>query len=43
MDVEIVELVKDFGKFRALDSVSLRIGSGMFGLLVPTARARPRS
>lgn len=40
MNVEIVELVKDFGKFRALDSVSLRIGSGMFGLLGPNGAGK---
>lgn len=40
MDVEIVDLVKDYGKFRALDHVSLRIGSGMFGLLGPNGAGK---
>jgi len=33
MDIQITNLTKDYGKFRALDAVSLHIGSGMFGLL----------
>ncbi len=40
MDVQIVDLVKDYGKFRALDHVSLRIGSGMFGLLGPNGAGK---
>jgi ABC-type multidrug transport system ATPase subunit len=35
MDVEIIDLVKDYGKFRAMDRVALRMSSGMFGLLGP--------
>ncbi len=40
MDVQIVDLVKDYGKFRALDHVSLRISSGMFGLLGPNGAGK---
>jgi ABC-2 type transport system ATP-binding protein len=40
MDVEIVDLVKDYGKFRALDHVSLTIGRGMFGLLGPNGAGK---
>ncbi len=35
MDVQISHLTKDYGKLRALDDITLRIGSGMFGLLGP--------
>jgi ABC-type multidrug transport system ATPase subunit len=40
MDVQIRQLVKDYGKFRALDAVSLTIGSGMFGLLGPNGAGK---
>lgn len=40
MDIQIVDLVKDYGKFRALDQVSLQIGSGMFGLLGPNGAGK---
>ncbi|MFN8530796.1 MAG: ABC transporter ATP-binding protein [Anaerolineae bacterium] len=40
MDVKITQLVKDYGKFRALESVSLNIGSGMFGLLGPNGAGK---
>lgn len=40
MDVQITNLVKDYGKFRALNGVSLNIGSGMFGLLGPNGAGK---
>ncbi len=40
MDVHISNLDKDFGKFRALDHVSLQIGKGMFGLLGPNGAGK---
>lgn len=40
MDVQIVDLVKDYGKFRVLDGVSLNIGRGMFGLLGPNGAGK---
>lgn len=40
MDVQISHLVKDYGKFRALDDVSLNIGGGMFGLLGPNGAGK---
>ncbi len=40
MDVQIVHLTKDYGKFRALNDVSLNIGSGMFGLLGPNGAGK---
>jgi ABC-type multidrug transport system ATPase subunit len=40
MHLEIIDLVKDYGKFRALDSVSLTIGRGMFGLLGPNGAGK---
>lgn len=40
MDIKIVDLVKDYGKFRALDHISLQIGSGMFGLLGPNGAGK---
>lgn len=40
MDVEIADLVKDYGKFRALDRVTLRMSSGMFGLLGPNGAGK---
>lgn len=40
MDIAISHLVKDYGRFRALDDVSLQIGSGMFGLLGPNGAGK---
>ena len=40
MDIQISHLVKDYGKFRALDDVTLSIGSGMFGLLGPNGAGK---
>lgn len=40
MDIQIVDLVKDYGKFRALDHISLQTGSGMFGLLGPNGAGK---
>jgi ABC-2 type transport system ATP-binding protein len=40
MDIKIVDLVKDYGKFRALDHISLQMGSGMFGLLGPNGAGK---
>lgn len=40
MDIEIVDLIKDYDKFRALDHISLHIGSGMFGLLGPNGAGK---
>jgi ABC-2 type transport system ATP-binding protein len=40
MDVNIVNLVKDYRKFRALDNVSLNIERGMFGLLGPNGAGK---
>lgn len=40
MDIQINNLTKDYGKFRALDDVSLRIGHGMFGLLGPNGAGK---
>lgn len=40
MDIKIVDLVKDYSKFRALDHISLPIGSGMFGLLGPNGAGK---
>lgn len=40
MDIEISQLVKDYGKFRALNEANLRIGSGMFGLLGPNGAGK---
>lgn len=40
MDVKVIDLVKDYGKFRALDHLSLQISSGMFGLLGPNGAGK---
>lgn len=40
MDIKITDLVKDYSKFRALDHISLSIGSGMFGLLGPNGAGK---
>jgi ABC-type multidrug transport system ATPase subunit len=40
MKIEIIDLVKDYGKFRALDGVSLTINQGMFGLLGPNGAGK---
>jgi ABC-2 type transport system ATP-binding protein len=40
MDVKIVDLVKDYGKFHALDHISLNIERGMFGLLGPNGAGK---
>ena len=40
MKIEIIDLVKDYGKFRALDGVSLTINRGMFGLLGPNGAGK---
>lgn len=40
MDIQISHLAKDYGKFRALDDVTLSIGSGMFGLLGPNGAGK---
>lgn len=40
MDVKIRQLVKNYGKFCALDTVSLTMGSGMFGLLGPNGAGK---
>lgn len=40
MDIRISQLVKDYGKVRAIDRVSLNIGGGMFGLLGPNGAGK---
>ena len=40
MDVHITDLVKTYGQVRALDGVTLAIGSGMFGLLGPNGAGK---
>lgn len=40
MEVRISKLTKDYGKFRALDDVSLDIGKGVFGLLGPNGAGK---
>ncbi len=40
MEVCIDDLVKQYGKRRALDGITLRIGGGMFGLLETLKRLR---
>jgi ABC-2 type transport system ATP-binding protein len=40
MNVEIIDLVKNYGKFQALNQVSLTIGRGMFGLLGPNGAGK---
>lgn len=38
--IDIVEITKDYGRFRALDRVSLRIESGVTGLLGPNGAGK---
>jgi ABC-type multidrug transport system ATPase subunit len=38
--VELVEITKDYGSFRALDSVSLDMDSGITGLLGPNGAGK---
>ncbi len=40
MNVKVEHLAKDYGKFRALDDISLDIGTGMFGLLGPNGAGK---
>jgi ABC-2 type transport system ATP-binding protein len=40
MNIAIDDLVKDYGKFRALDRISLTITKGMFGLLGPNGAGK---
>lgn len=40
MEICINNLTKDYGKFRALDSISLHIPGGMFGLLGPNGAGK---
>lgn len=40
MEIAVVDLVKDYGKFRALDTVTLNIGAGLFGLLGPNGAGK---
>ena len=40
MEITISQLTKDYGKFRALDSISLHIPGGMFGLLGPNGAGK---
>lgn len=40
VEIIISNLTKDYGKVRALDEVSLRIGGGMFGLLGPNGAGK---
>lgn len=40
MEIRISDLVKDYGKFRALDHVSLQVQSGVFGLLGPNGAGK---
>lgn len=40
MEISITQLTKDYGKFRALDSISLHIPGGMFGLLGPNGAGK---
>ncbi len=40
MEISITHLTKDYGKFRALDSISLHIPGGMFGLLGPNGAGK---
>jgi len=43
MIIEINNLVRHFGKVKAVDGVSFTFGTGeVVGLSAPTARARPR-
>jgi ABC-2 type transport system ATP-binding protein len=38
--IDLVEITKDYGRFRALDAVSLRIESGITGLLGPNGAGK---
>ena len=38
--IELTEITKDYGKFRALDHVSLKIESGVTGLLGPNGAGK---
>lgn len=38
--IELVEITKDYGRFRALDNVSLKIESGITGLLGPNGAGK---
>ena len=40
MKVQIFQVSKNFGKFRALDEISLSIPEGMFGLLGPNGAGK---
>ena len=40
MDVHILKLTKNYGKFRALSEISLSISGGMFGLLGPNGAGK---
>ena len=40
MDIQIDHLVKNYGRVRALDDITLHIGSGMFGLLGPNGAGK---
>lgn len=40
MDIQIEKLVKDYGKFRALNDINLHLGCGMFGLLGPNGAGK---
>ena len=38
--IDIVEITKDYGRFRALDRVSLKVESGITGLLGPNGAGK---
>lgn len=40
--LQIEHVTKKYKEFTALEDVDLELGSGVYGLLAPTARARPR-
>ncbi len=40
MEIQVSHLFKDYGRFRALDDVSLHIGGGMYGLLGPNGAGK---
>lgn len=40
MEIRITDLVMDYGKFRALDRLTMQIGPGMFGLLGPNGAGK---
>ncbi len=42
MNIELTDLTRRFGRNQAVAGVSLEVGPGVFGLLGPTARGRPR-